>query len=249
MVRPKFVKKAGAFLAAAALSAMLAPGLAMADEPVNSTTGPDNVVVVNWTEGNETHTCNVDLDQLTQYTNKMGALYKKSTNPYTVLGTNQYVTLASVISQATEGNYSASHVWDNDSDYIVFDVWNEYEDEESGETYYQVDTYSKYNNGQHASGFTRAKLNGCDNFYGGTYDTTLVSDSVAEYASGAILALNGKAQNLVSGTTTTAETVLSGMSGFTTATSPRLMWGNETGNTAGNRFPSNIDVITIYNVA
>ena len=48
MLKSHIAKRLGMFAAAAALSAMMVPGIAMADEPANSTTGPDNVVTVNW---------------------------------------------------------------------------------------------------------------------------------------------------------------------------------------------------------
>ena len=50
-------------------------------------------------------------------------------------------------------------------------------------------------------------------------------------------------------TVTTAQDILDDMDNFTTGNAPRLMWGYESASEAGNRFPSNIDAITITDVA
>lgn len=254
MAKLNLMKKVSTFGVAVALSAMMVPAVAMADEPTNSTTGPDNVVVVKWQEGGAWRQANVDLDalwddfyadeegQTTQ--DKIGALYKKGSSAFTVLGSDKYVPLIDIIGAASSGDYSASDVWDIDDDYIVFDVWNDKKDANNNVIGKVVETYTKY-----ASGYTKAKLENCNNFCGGTTAQDLVVDEIdeddnpAEYADGAVLALRSNTANITGANT--AQQTLEAMTIDDPTNSPRLMWGHEDNNTAGNRFPSNIDVITI----
>ncbi len=149
-----------------------------------------------------------------------GALYNK-TGVWSVVGTDSYVTLQSVLDQV--GEYDG--YWTS----VTFYCYNS-----STNTY---SNYTKFNSGifPYATTGTIAGLSLSLPFY---EDTTYNALGTTErYAYTPIIALNN-ATTTLSGSTT-AQQALDNMT-FTTTDAPRLMWGYDANNVGGNRFPSNI---------
>ncbi|MGI6032279.1 MAG: hypothetical protein ACOX69_02530 [Coriobacteriales bacterium] len=243
----KLAKKATAFVCAAAFACALTPAAAFA-EATNSTTGPDNVITISWTETDEandtTVSCSdtVDLDTLTANTTDKGALYYKN-GSWRVVNTDNYLTLSQVFAAATDTvdgtTYHASDVWNDStssSTSLSFTAWN-YDDTTAT---WSVSDYSKYTN------FTKGNIDSSKYFYGDCAGSTNGTTNNASAAiSGGIIALS-------TATTTTTSTVTANDALDTvtsTSDSPRFMMGQTGTGTSvdcgGNRFPSNIESITI----
>jgi hypothetical protein len=230
-----FFKKIALFFATAVVAAMLVPAVAFADVTTyGSNSGPDKVIGVTWTDANGTHTDTVYLDNMTATTTpKKGALFCKN-NVWNVVGSDEYLTLESVLSEATyeigDDEYSAFDVWGPGKS-LTFTVWNN-----PNNTGWICENYTKY------SGFSYANIAAATNFYGDTTASVLGTTVTGTY-SDMIIALKCGATPL-SGTTTATSALADLATSSTNA--PRVMWGYlDSLNEGGNRFPSNIDSITI----
>lgn len=236
MAKPaSFFKKIAMFFATAAFAALLVPGLAFADVATyGSSSAPDNTIGVTWTDANGAHTATVNLDSLSATTETKGALFNKG-GVWNVVGAGKYVTLGQVLNAATyvddDGDIQrASSVWASGKS-LSFTVWNG-----SDSAGWACENYTKY------SAFSYANILAATNFYGGTTASALGAVATDTYTD-MIIALTGNSVAL-SGTTT-ATSALGSMT-MSAANAPRVMWGYlDASNVGGNRFPSNIDSITI----
>jgi hypothetical protein len=249
----KFAKKAVTFVCAAAFACALVPAAALADdEPTNSTTQPDNVITISWTakdSSGKSVSCSdtIDLGQLSaSSTPKKGALYYKNST-WRVVSTDKYVTLSQVFNAATDTvngtTYKASDWWTNSSS-LSFKVWNSSTTTDANGnkvTTWSTATYSKYSN------FTKSNIDSSKYFYGdcaGSTDGTTPNDGAA--ISGGIIAL----QTATTTTSSTENATAALNEATSTADSPRFLMGqtgtgHESVDCGGNRFPSNIESITI----
>lgn len=235
-----FTKKATMLVASAALAVAVVPATALADTVVNSTTGPDNVVVVKWTAAGTTKTANVDLDTLAYETTTLGAQFYKT--GWNVVKSDKYVKLSTILNAAQSGSYKASSAW-NSSKKLTFKVWNQ--DKATKE--WSVDNYTKFTE------FTYANLLAGTGFYGNATPTILGSVTNSTMYTEPVLALQSTsvAEDSSVSYLATAQDVLDSSNVTTnTATSPRLMWGYmDQNHEGGNRFPSNVDEITISSIS
>lgn len=222
---------------AMALFLAVAPGQAFA--AAGNQNEPDNIVSVNGTT--------VDLDAVYakyhdgETQTALGGLFVQS-GAVKVVKTDKYVTISDIVKYANEEE-DASITWASGKT-VTFDAWNLNSTKTAWEG---VAEYTKNKT------FTYDNLvTNCKNFYDAS--STAINTSSALASSEAVIALKSTTVTIPSGSS--ASSVLSDDTnyptvGYTTGTitydTPRLVWGynSSVSNQAGNRFPSNIDGITI----
>jgi len=206
----------GAVVAAVCAFCML-PGMAFAST---------NVTVNYKNAANVSRSVVVDLDTLSASTNTYGYMFQKAgTN--NVIKSTKSVTLQSVVDKAkqTAGDSADSTVWASGKSMAFTTAPNN-------------TPYTKYAN------FTYANLNAAGYFYadtlatGGPLGSATLVPTVLSLQSGS-MAMNDD--------TLTAQDAVNAITTSTSA-SPRLLWGYPSAtptDIGGNRFPTNVDSITI----
>lgn len=187
-------------------------------------------VTVNYTDAlGDAQSAVVDLDTLPARTDVFNYMFQKN-GVNNVIKADKTVTLDAVIAAALAANGDEGdmdEIWASGKA-LAFT---------SGGT-----AYTKY------TMFTYDRLTAPNYFWGATLSTGGVLGAASDAP--AVLALQSGAQQMnATDTTTTAATVAASIT-TTTETSPRLLWGwpdasVPTDQLGGNRYPSNIDSITI----
>lgn len=226
----KIVKKLVLSIASAAMAMALVPTAGFADgvTTYGSSSAPDDMIGIVWTDdAGSSHTATVDLNALEKKTDTIGALYNKK-GVWTVVGSDEYVTLSAILEAAQDDGVSALESWGAGKS-LSFNAWNE---ESDGS--WSCSNYTKYKY------FTYENITASTDFYGDTTSSDLGTTGTAMY-SDMCIALNCGQQAVG----TTAASTLASMT-MDASDAPRAMWGYlNSSNVGGNRFPCNIDCITI----